>query len=108
MFPLSPQLSKAMVFGVIFSNIMPILNISTFFNEDSEIFTIGLMDKQCVRENKLKFSKFSDHLALSTLYDQWDELYSSKDYSEAQDFCYDNYLNQKRFLTIRSMLIFKN
>lgn len=86
-FQLEPKLSKALINGVIFKCVTPIVDIITLFSAETEFFVSGLLDKEEVKQTKQSFCKTSDHLAMMRLFEKWLEYKESNDSYKMSSFC---------------------
>lgn len=101
-FQLLPKLSKAMVQSVLYKCVTPIVDITTIFSSESEIFSGALVDKPAIKAIKESNCPTSDHIALMLMFEQWLQLIEDEEYEEAYAFCRKNNLVSRKLNTLKS------
>lgn len=104
-FQLEPKLSKAMVNAVIFGCVTPIIDIITLFSAETELFVMGLVNKEDVKRIKTKFCNSSDHLAMMKIFEKWLQLKTDFDSLALKRFCDEASLVPHKMELIESKIL---
>ncbi|CAH0552038.1 unnamed protein product [Brassicogethes aeneus] len=102
-FQVEPKLAKAMVNSVVFKCATPIIDIVTLFSADSELFSLGLSDKEATQKVKRQFSRSSDHLALMRIFEKYLEFVEEGDRFMLEKFCRETELIPNRLVTVEKL-----
>lgn len=101
-FQLPPKLSKAMIHSVIYKCVIPIVDITTLFSFDSNMFSTTLTDKEAIKEAKSEYCADSDHIAQMILFEQWSNLMNNEEFNEAAMYSSKYNLVPQKLNTLQS------
>ncbi|GFR29669.1 ATP-dependent RNA helicase DHX30 [Trichonephila clavata] len=101
-FPTHPRLSIALVYASFLGCLDPILTVCSILTLGKEPFINTLEEKSTVKFIKQQYDNylFSDHLALSKIFDAWLKL---KESSETEEFVNKNLLDESNLYYIKEL-----